>query len=133
MIEFHPFVSDLLKKSERQKDSSDRRVARRVLHGVYIGLFQDALNAYQIKNYRTASRRLEIATELRPKDPFVFVFLARMYTLQGSKKNALGALKRAVENGLSSPASLQQNKDFDKLRDEPEFKKLVDTLNTKTP
>ena len=128
MAEFHAFVSNLLKKSEGQKDSSDRRVARRALYGVYVGLFQDALNAYQIKDYPIASRRLETATQLRPRDPYVFVFLARTYTLQGSKKNALRALKRAVENGLTSPAPLQQNKDFDKLRDEPEFKKLVDTL-----
>ena len=131
--EFHPLVSDLLKKSVGQTDSSDRRVARRTLNGVYIGLFQDALNAYQSKNFALASRRLETATELRPRDIAVFVFPARMYTLQGSKKNALRALKRAVENGLSSSAQLQQNKDFDKLRDEPEFKKLVDRLNTKTP
>jgi predicted esterase len=133
MDEFHPFVSDLLKKSTAQTDSSDRRVARRTLNGVYVGLFQDAMNAYQIKNFAVASRRLETASELRPKDPSVFVSLARMYTLQGNKKSALRALKRAIDNGLSSSAPLEQNKDFDKLRDEPEFKKLVDRLNTKTP
>jgi dienelactone hydrolase len=133
MSQFHAAVFDLLRKSERPKDSSDRRVARRALSGVYIGLFQDALNAYQIKDYAVASRKMEIATQLRPKDPSIFVFLARMYTLQGSKKSALSALRRAVENGLSSAVPLQQNKDFDKLREEPEFKKLVDTLNTKTP
>ena len=63
----------------------------------------------------------------------VFVFLARTYALQGNKKNALGALKRAVEKGLDSPVALQQNKDFDALRDEPEFKKLVESLGGRAP
>lgn len=133
MAQFNPIVSDLLKKSTAEKDSSERRIARRTLHGVYIGLFQEASNAYQSKDYPMALRRLEIAAQLRPKDPSVLVFLARIYSLQGNKKRALGTLKRAVEIGLSNSIQLQQHKDFDTLRNEPEFKKLVDALNTKAP
>ncbi|PYT02694.1 MAG: hypothetical protein DMF65_05860 [Acidobacteria bacterium] len=131
--EFRHTVSDLLKKSEAQKDSGERRVARRVLSGVYVSLLQDASNAYLLKDYKAASLKMETAAELRPGDPSVFVFLARTYALQGNKKNALGALKRAVEKGLDSPIALQQNKDFDALRDEPEFKKLVESLGGKVP
>jgi tetratricopeptide (TPR) repeat protein len=133
MVQFQPIVSDLLKKSAAPKDSSDRRVARRTLHGIYVGLFQEASNAYQIKDYPLASRRLETAAQLRPKDPSVLVFLARIYSLQGNKKKAIGTLKRAVEIGLSSPTQLEQHMDFGTLRDEPEFKKLVDHLKTKSP
>jgi tetratricopeptide (TPR) repeat protein len=126
--EFRHLVSDLLKDSAGQKDSAERRVARRVLGGAYVGLSQEASDAYRLKDYRRAALRAETAAELRPGDPHVFVFLARMYALRGDRKSALGALRRAVKSGLDDAAPLEQNKDFETLRDEPEFKKIVEAV-----
>lgn len=129
--EFRRLVSDLLKDSAGQKDSAERRVARRVLGGAYVGLLQEASDAYQRKDYGRAALRMETAAVLKPEDPHVFVFLARLYALQGDRKNALGALRQAAKSGLEDAGPLEQSKDFETLRDDPEFKKLLETLRGK--
>jgi hypothetical protein len=94
--EFRDLVSDLLKASAGQKDSSERRVARRVLAGAYVGLSQEASEAYRLKDYKLAALKMETAAELRPEDPNVFLILARLYTLRGDRKSALAGLYLAA-------------------------------------
>ncbi len=50
--------------------------------------------------------------------------LASAYAVTGDNKQAVSELRKAVEDGLSNPETLN-DKDFDNLRDDPAFKELV--------
>jgi len=128
-VRLHELVSALRRQSVATQDSSARRVARRVLEGVYIGLFERASNLLQVQQrYDEAVRVLTAATEINPDRPGGFYFLAWAQAGKGEKKKALQALKTAVEKGFSDRASLSSNRAFDSLRENPEFVKIVETI-----
>jgi Flp pilus assembly protein TadD len=55
------------------------------------------LEAFQVGDWDTAARELELATRQDPEDPHTFSFLGAAYAQQGRQNLAIGALKRAVE------------------------------------
>lgn len=57
--------------------------------------------------------------------------LARACALGGRKKKALESLRGAVARGFRDVARLEQNKDFDALRNEVEYLKLITELKQK--
>lgn len=71
---------------------------------------------------------LEIAGEIRPKDAQVFYDLAVAYSRVGSKTKAVSALSRAIENGFTDLAQIEQNQNFASLQNEAGYQKLVTGL-----
>jgi pimeloyl-ACP methyl ester carboxylesterase len=124
-------LENLRKEAQGTKDSTERRVARRVLEAFNVQVFQEVATLFQQKNYKAAAVRLEIAARLQPDDAGTRYVLARAYALDGRKKKALDSLREAVERGFNDLANLKQNKAFDELRNEAEYKKLVEELEQK--
>jgi dienelactone hydrolase len=121
-------LSDLENRSEEAKDSSDRRVARRVREAVFAQAYEGANNLYLQKNYAEVPLQLEIAALLKPKSPRLFYELALAHARAGNKSKAISALGRAIENGFTDVAKIEQNPDFELLRNEAGYKKLVTGL-----
>jgi pimeloyl-ACP methyl ester carboxylesterase len=121
-------LENLRKEAQEKKDSTERRVARRVLEAFNVQVFQEVATLFQQKNYKSAAIKLEIAAKLQPNDAGTRYVPARAYALDGRKKKALDSLREAVERGFNDLANLKQNKAFDELRDEAEYKKLVQEL-----
>ncbi|MEO7971589.1 MAG: dienelactone hydrolase family protein [bacterium] len=121
-------ISDLDHKAEEAKDSSDRRVARRVREAVFAQAYEGANNLYLQKDYAEVPPQLEIATLLKPKNPRLFYLLAVAYARVGNKSKAISALGRAIENGFTDVAKIEQAPEFELLRNESGYKKLVTGL-----
>ena len=126
--ELKSVVSDLARKSEDQKDISQQRVARRALQAVFVQVFEAANGLALAKNYAGVAEKLEIAALLKPKNPRLFYELAVNYTRAGNKSKAINALGRAVESGFTDLAKIEQNQEFDPLRNEAGYRKLVSGL-----
>lgn len=125
MAQFKAAVSDLTKQSEQTKDMSDRRVARRVLQSLLVDTYQQVSALYQNKNYASIPAKLERAALIIPKDAQVFYELAVAYSRLGNKGKSLAALGRAIENGFTDAARMEQNDEFAALRSEAEYKRLL--------
>jgi len=124
-------LSELRRQSRAEQDSPTRRVARRVIGGQYIGLFERGSNALQNpKRYDEAVRFFTLATEVDPDRAGGFYYLAWAYSVKGEKKKSLKALQTAVEKGFSDASALDNNKAFDPLRDDPQYQKIVSTLKS---
>ena len=121
-------VSDLARKAEDAKDISQQRVARRALQSAFVQLYETADVLFLAKNYAGVAEKLEIAALLKPKNPYLFYELAVAYARVGSKSKAINALARAIENGFTDMAKIEQNQEFDPLRNEAGYKKLVTGL-----
>src|SRR5262249_45861177 len=90
-------LSELRRQSRTEQDSPTRRVARRVIGGQYIGLFERGSNALQNpKRYDEAVRFFTLATEVDPDRAGGFYYLAWAYSVKGEKKKSLKALQTAV-------------------------------------
>ena len=132
LAELKSVFSDLTRKGDDAKDISQQRVARRVLHATFALLFESADLLSNAKNHSGAAERLEIAALLKPKNPYLFYELAINYARAGNKGKAISSLGRAIENGLTDPAKIEQNPEFDPLRNEAGYKKLVIGLKKST-
>jgi dienelactone hydrolase len=128
LAELKSLVSDLTRKSEDTKDITQQRVTRRALQAVFVQVFEAANGLGLVKNYSGAAEKLEIAALLKPKNPRLFYELAVNYARAGNKSKAINALGRAIENGFTDLAKIEQNQEFDPLRNEAGYKKLVTGL-----
>lgn len=126
-------AADVRKTAQSNEDTSERRVARRSLRQAFAYYYETAIhNFLQQKKNDQAIFYMEIVTELQPKNAFAFVELARVYALSKQKKQAIQTLQKAVEKGFNDLKTLEENKDFDILRGESDWQKLIANLREKS-
>lgn len=57
-----------------------------------------------------------------------FYYLAWMYALDSQKKKALDFLRLAVECGFNDITAIEENHDFEGIRNSPEFREILNIL-----
>jgi predicted esterase len=122
-------LNDLRKQSKASEDSTQRRVARRVLDGLFVSLIEQGISLLQTeKNYSESIKPLKLATEVNPDRPGAFFYLAWAYAANHDKKKALQSLNTAVEKGFSDTAMITTNKALDSLRNDPQYQQIMARL-----
>ena len=71
------------------------------------------------------------AVKLYPEDGGVIFNGACLFALHGDKERAINLLEVAVDKGWGNKEWIEQDKDYDSLRNEPQFKALIKRLNEK--
>src|SRR6185436_9469722 len=83
-------LNDLRKQSKAPDDSTQRRVARRVLDGVFVGLVEQGIGLLQTEKSSSESiKPLKLASEVNPDRPGVYFYLAWAYAANRDKKKSL--------------------------------------------
>jgi len=122
-------LNDLRKQSKAAEDSPQRRVARRVLEGLFVGLMEQGIGLLQTeKKYSEAIKPLKLAAEVNPDRAGPFFYLAWAYAANRDKKKSLQSLNTAVEKGFSDAAMITTTKAFDSLRNDPEYQQIMARL-----
>ncbi len=80
----------------------------------------------RLGRYDEALTALEKAMELEPNDALVRYKLARFYSIKENKEKWFSNLKKAIELDKSYKEKAKTDKDFEKLWDDADFKKLVE-------
>ncbi|HYK88352.1 MAG TPA: tetratricopeptide repeat protein [Acidobacteriota bacterium] len=122
-------LSNLRRQADASKDSGSRRVARRVLHGLYVHAAEQGRAELEKNNFTGAARLLELASAIRPDSPIAYYNLASAYARAGDKRRALDALKRAMEKGFKDGRRVLEDPAFGQLRNDPGLKKLLSRIN----
>lgn len=131
-IRLHVLLTDLRAQSQGAEDSGNRRIARRVLDGVFISLYEQGLDFLRVRRlYGRAVRTFTLATEVSPDRNGAFFHLAWAHAANGDRKASLRALKSAVEKGFSDLSAINDNRAFDAIRDDAQFRQIVRTLEDK--
>ncbi|MGH9900597.1 MAG: TPR end-of-group domain-containing protein, partial [Pyrinomonadaceae bacterium] len=131
---FRHAVAELRRKSGGAKDTGERRVARRTLNQMFARYYEAAMNLRQRQGKPgLIAANLEVAAEIAPDNPHILYELACAYSLNGERKKAIAALRRAVEKGFADVAEIIGNKALDPLRGEAGYRELIDGLNKKQP
>jgi poly(3-hydroxybutyrate) depolymerase len=104
------------------EDSEERRIMRRTLRGLSSMTGDQARAAYAQQNYAVAVKWYELATLLQdnPRSG-TWLDLARAHALNGDKKAAVEALRRAIGAGFDDRARLESEPAFAALRGDPAF------------
>ncbi|HKC85639.1 MAG TPA: hypothetical protein VKG02_06675 [Blastocatellia bacterium] len=131
MMGIKSMISDLRKKAASRDESVDRLAARRSLGAFYVSMNEEANRLRAAKKYKEAAASLTLAAEIRPDNPQIFYSLARACALGGDKKQALEALKKAVELGFTNADEIAGNADFAPIRNETAFKRLIEDARRK--
>lgn len=121
-------IPAMLATSRSAKPSSELRIVRRVLSGVYVSSIELGAAKLDAKNFDAARSAFLLAAAVNPTSEWPWFQLARVNALAGSRKSSLHALRQAI--GLSAnPAALREHvlsdPVFAALRDLPEFRQLV--------
>ncbi len=62
--------------------------------------------------------------------PWPVLLLAETHAASGKKKQAITELQQAVRRGLNDADAIESNRQFDVLKSEPEFQKLLTDLRS---
>lgn len=116
-------------KSKASGDSNERRLARRILTQVLIETSEAAwfVNERQ-KDYKTMIANLKLTRLVNPQNPNALFELARAFALDGQKKNAVETLEQAVENNFSDCARINGKPEWENLRGDKRFQKIIERL-----
>jgi len=122
-------LNDLRKQSKGTDDSTQRRIARRVLDGLFIGLIEQGISLLQTeKNYPESIKHLKLATEVNPDRAGAFFYLAWAYAANRDKKKSLQFLNTAIDKGFADAAMITTTKAFDSIRDDPQYQQIMARL-----
>jgi tetratricopeptide (TPR) repeat protein len=93
-VKLSGMLANRRKESESADDNGKRRVARRVLNGVAVALFERGIELLETrKNYAEAIKTFRLATEVTPDRAGAFFYLAWAYAGNGDKNKALENLR----------------------------------------
>jgi len=86
-------------------------------------------NVYTANGMYEKGLKVDLKLErLKPDDPLVHYNLACSYSLLGRVDKSLESLGRAVDLGYKDIRHLENDSDLDRLRDEDDYKKLINKL-----
>jgi len=122
------FLQDLAAlKSQSDRPTSDafRMAARRVLSATWIRLNDATAGDMASGQFMRAAARLSLMARIRPDNSRVDYTLARAYARAGKRNAAVQALQSAVRKGFTDVAAIEAEPDFESLRGEDGFRKIV--------
>jgi dienelactone hydrolase len=114
------------------EDGLDRRVARRVLLGTFVGAIEHGGELLAQKKYVEAVQAWELALLAKPDDsPFsgeTYYGLAAAQAGVRNTRRAVDALERAITNGFRDRDRIEHEPAFDRLRNDPKFAAAISAL-----
>ena len=116
-----------LKKEAARKPAGDWICARRVLDYLHIVTMEAARESMEKRDYAAAIADFRLSVGIEPS-AMAYIALSRALALQKDKRKAIDALRSAVAAGLRDRAVLEREKDFDVLRQEPEYLEVLESI-----
>jgi tetratricopeptide (TPR) repeat protein len=80
------------------------------------------------KDYQMMIVNLELARLINPTSSNVLLELARSLALAGRKKEALETLGQAIKNGLTDCSQISGRPEWETLRGDKQFQKMIEQL-----
>jgi tetratricopeptide (TPR) repeat protein len=118
----------LLEQADKAEDPYMSLMAKRLLQDFSYNVYEQGEISFEAKDYSTAAFLFEMVAVSSSHHPGVLYMLASAYSLNNEKEKALRALRQAVEKGFSDGEQLEKDVSFDPIREEREFKAILEGL-----
>ncbi len=122
-----------LKKQAEQVSYEGHSAQRRLAHILAQASFYLPRELMSHREYRRAATCYAVAATIRPEGPYPQFGLARAYARLGSKREAIAALARAIDNGFDDRERVESDPDLDSIRTDPGFQPLLERLPKSNP
>ena len=121
-------VSQLRKDAAKPADGPNRRVARQVLGGAFVGAVEEARRFAAEKRYRDAARSWETAVLVEPENAGAWYSLAAAQAGAGDAPRALEALEQAAARGFRDRDRIAREALFEPLRGSARYRALLERM-----
>jgi len=121
-------LDDMRRKSAKPDDSDQRRMARRVLMGTFIGAVEQGRVAMDERNYARAANYFGIALMARPEAGEIWYQMAVASAGTGNKRGAVESLEHAVANGFNDRARVESEPLLQEVRKEARYRAVREKL-----
>ena len=91
-------------------------------------LYNKGFALWELGRHDEAFDACNKAIEIEPDFADAWYTLACFYSLENEKVKALESLKKAIENGYNNISHINQDKDLDFIRKEPEFQEIISKI-----
>jgi dienelactone hydrolase len=117
------------RRAQASADTEDARVARRALNSLFVQTaFYLPREAEARGDHAQAVLFLSVATTIRPEEPQAWYRLAAAESRSGRTRQAVEALRHALEAGFDDGARIAADSDFDRVRADAGFRGLLARL-----
>ena len=121
-------IFELRSRAEHEKNPQKLRVAKRALAGIFVEAMETGQERLDAKDIPRARTYFELGTIADPDSVWTLSQVAAARALDGDRKGALDALRRAkamTKDPVAFSAWLNEEPAFAKFRDIPEFRALL--------
>jgi dienelactone hydrolase len=125
--EIQQAMGRLQEQALHAKNESKRLVFKRALEDMWAEGIENGQQELAARHFDKAESCFQLMSLVRDQ-PWPFLLLAQTHVAQGRNKDALRDLQQSVHHGLKDPSILESNPDFQALKNEPEFQKLISQL-----
>lgn len=115
-------------KTGKGADKYDAALAQRLLTDLRVKVSQEGSVYLQKGDFHRAAIFFEIALRAGNEHPNLIYNLACVYSIARNKKKALNYLQQAVKKGFKDLELIKKDKDLDYIRNEKEFKKIIQEM-----
>jgi pimeloyl-ACP methyl ester carboxylesterase len=131
----YALINGLKRKEQSARTPSERLLTRRLIEHASITAYYAGQALFDSGEYHSALSYVKIQAAIHPESSAIQYRLAVTYGRAGDRKNALEALKSAADNGFSDVARIEQERGFEKLRDDPRCRQILALVraNKKSP
>ena len=122
-------LADLHREHAHEKDTQKLAILRRAVGGLFGQVYDTLQELLEKKDYEMAEAFLELGGALVPdRINRLYYQTASTCAKQANRKEALHFLREAVRAGFRDRSELESNTDFSFMKNDPEFKALLNRL-----
>jgi len=118
-------------RTGKSANKYDAALAQRLLTDLMLNMSREGSDYLQKGDSHRAALFLEIAVRAGSERPNLSYNLACLYSLAGNKKKALDYLGQAIKKGFNDLELIKKDKDLDFIRNEKEFKEIIQEIKDK--
>ena len=123
-------MNRLRDQSEHAKNDDQRNLFARAFNALWAEGIETGQAALESHHFLVAQTYFELMSELS-EEAWPSLLLAETRTAMGNHKQAVKDLREAVRRGLKNAAALEEDKNLQPLRSDPDFRKLLAELKGK--
>jgi predicted esterase len=120
-------ISGLKDQAAHAKNESKRLVSGRAIEDLWVEGIENGQQELEAKHFDRAEACFELMSQVK-SEPWPSLLLARTHLAWGKKKQAIRDLKESVKRGYKDADAIESDSEFQTLKTEPEFQKLVAEL-----
>jgi dienelactone hydrolase len=128
-VEIVQAMARLKDRSIHEKDEDKRLVYSRAFDDMHVEGIENGQQELQSRHFEKAETCFQLMAEVTD-GPWPVLLLAETHAATGKKKQAIADLQQAVRRGLNDADAIESNRQFDVLKSEPEFQKLLADLRS---